>query len=142
MEFIKPPSLLFVFRSFRLGHGPWFDAIPPKATMAKYHEKIEVSARRGVAEFKERYYVVAGRLDVVICAVTGQVLSMFLDVSCLGAWLADLTGKIGITACGDELAGYELDVDTLNMLLDSQTMSLDTKYGRKAKERSNHFNQQ
>lgn len=57
---------------------------------------------------------------------------MFLDVSCLGALRKgfdrgnrdyDLWG-------GDELAGYELDVDTLNMLLDGQTMSLDTKYGR------------
>ena len=108
----------------------------------KPNDDISIDFLRGVAEFKERYYVLWWLAVSTSSFAQGQVLSMFLDVSCLGAWLADLTGKIGITTCGDELAGYELDVDTLNMLLDSQTMSLDTKYGRKAKERSNHFNQQ
>lgn len=37
----------------------------------------------------------------------------------------------------DEVSGYELDVDTLNMILDGQKVSLDSKYGRVFEKKRN-----
>lgn len=56
---------------------------------------------------------------------------MFLNVYFVPRRAKDFTGgnKDHDVWVINELAGYDLDVDTLNMLLDGQIMSLDTKYG-------------
>ena len=45
------------------------------------------------------------------------------------------TGTVSI----DELSGYDNDVDTLNVVLDGQKVSLDTKYGRVKNRRMYQF---
>ena len=61
-----------------------------------------------------------------------QALGEIIDVYFVPRRAKDFTGanKDHHLWVIDECSGYELDVDTLNMILDGQRVSLDTKYGR------------
>jgi hypothetical protein len=110
------------------------------------------------SEFKERYYVLwwlafnlcrprhLRQRQLLILGRPGtkktnfvQALSEFLDVYFVPRRPKDFTGanKEYDLWVIDEVSGYELDVDTLNMILDGQKMSLDSKYGRVFEKKRN-----
>lgn len=63
-----------------------------------------------------------------------DVLTAIMALSRLTIALATSKGR-----CVDELSGYDNDVDTLNVVLDGQKVSLDTKYGRVKNRRMYQF---
>lgn len=110
------------------------------------------------SELKERYYPLwwlvfnlcrprhLRQKQMVILGCPGtkktnlvQILGEIFDVYFVSRRTKDFTGanKDYDLWVIDECSGYELDVDTLNMLLDGQRVSLDTKYGRVSEKTKN-----
>lgn len=68
-----------------------------------------------------------------------QSLGEILDVYFVSRRTKDFTGADRPYSLWviDELSGYDLDVDTMNMLLDGQKVLLDTKYGKVFEKKDN-----